>query len=229
MKKISLIAFITALTLGSILAANLNFGGFRLININFGKIKGTGTAKSESRDVSGFKAIKVRGALNIEVVAQKDFSISVEADDNLLEHIKTEIDNGTLEIWSEGRISPRTSIKVKISMPEVDAVDIAGASNVVVSNVKSDSIRVEVRGASKVKIDGEATNLKSEASGASKIDAENLVVENAEVEANGASKAIVQANNEIKADASGASKIYYSGNPKNIIEHSSGASSVKRK
>ena len=229
MKKIGLIVFITTLTIGSILAANSGFGNFRVININFGKIRGSGTSQSQSRDVSGFKAIKVRGALNVEITAQKDFSVAVEADDNLLEHIRTEIDNGTLEIWSEGKISPKTSINVKVSMPELNAVDIAGASNAVVSNVKSDSIKIEVHGASKVKIDGEATNLKSEASGASKIDAESLRVENAEVEANGASKTIVQAINEVKADASGASTIYYTGDPKNVTQHSSGASSVKRK
>ena len=229
MKKIGLIAFITTLALGSILAANFNFGGFQVVNINFGRIKGSGISKSELRDVSGFKAIKVRGALNVEVTAQKDFSVSVEADDNLLEHVKTEIDNGTLEIWSEGKISPKTSINIRISMPEVNSVDIAGASSAVVSNVKSDSIRLEASGASKIKIDGEATSLKSEANGACKIDAENLRVENAEVEANGASKTAVQVMNEVKADASGASTIYYSGDPKNVIQHSSGASSVKRK
>jgi hypothetical protein len=229
MKKIGLIAFITTLVIGSILAANSGFGGFRLININFGKVKGSGTAKSESRNVSGFKAIKVRGALSVEVVAQQDFSVTVEADDNLLEHVKTEINNDTLEIWSEGKFSSKRGIKVKISMTEINAVDVSGASGVVVTNVKSDSFRVEVSGASKVKIDGEATTLKSEASGASKIDAENLKVENAEVEVNGASKATVQATNEIKADASGASTVYYTGDPKHIEQRTSGAGSVKRK
>lgn len=229
MKKISLIVFITTLTIGSILAAKSAIGNFGLININFGKIKGSGTAKTETRNISGFKEIKVRGALNVEVVAQKDFSVTVEADDNLLEHVKTEIDNGALEIWSEGKISPKTKINVKVSMPEINSVDIAGASNAVVSNVKSDSIKVEASGASKIKIDGEAVSLKSEANGASKIDAENLRVENAEVEANGASKAIVQAINEVKAEANGASTIYYTGDPKNVTQHSSGASSVKRK
>lgn len=229
MKKISLIVFITTLTIGSILAAKSALGNFGLININFGKTKGSGSAKSETRDVSGFKSIKVRGAMNVEVTAQKDFSVSVEADDNLLEHIRTEIDNGTLEIWSEGRISPKTSIKVTVSMPEINGIDVAGASSAVVSGVKSDSLRAEATGASKIRINGEAVNLKSEASGASKIDAENLRVENAEVEANGASKTIVQAFNEIKAEASGASTIYYTGDPKNVSQHSSGAGSVKRK
>src|SRR5688572_29666659 len=112
MKKIGLIVFIAALTIGSILAANFSFGSFQIIK--FGKVKGSGTVKSETRDVAGFKAIKVRGAVNVEVSVQKDFSVSVEADDNLLENIKTEINGETLEIYSEGKISTRSKINVKI-------------------------------------------------------------------------------------------------------------------
>ncbi len=73
------------------------------------------------------------------------------------------------------------------------------------------------------------TNLESEASGASGIYADSLNVENADVEANGASKIVVSVNNELKADASGASSIYYTGEPKDLVSKSSGASSVKKK
>ena len=74
-----------------------------------------------------------------------------------------------------------------------------------------------------------AKELIADASGASTIDAENLKVENADVEASGASKATISATNDLKVDASGASKISYIGEPKNIKQNSSGASSVIKK
>ena len=196
---------------------------------NFSGIQGSGTSKIETRNVSAFTKIDVGGAINIEVSVQNDFSVEVRADDNLLANIKTEVSGNTLKIYSEDRISPKTRINVKISMPALEGVDVSGASSGVVANVKADSLELKASGASKIKIDGEAQSLKADASGASTIDAEGLKVADADIEASGASKATVSANNDLKVDASGASKISYIGEPKNIKQNSSGASSVTKK
>ena len=65
-----------------------------------------------------------------------------------------------------------------------------------------------------------------DASGASKIDAENLKVVNAEIDASGASGITIFVSGQLNADASGASKIVYSGNPTNVEKSASGASAV---
>ena len=225
MKKLGLLVFILALTIGLIFTSNCSFGGFD----NFTGVKGSGTSKTEQRNVTGFTRIDAGGAMNVEVDAQKDFSVTVEADDNLLQHIKTEVNGETLKIYSEGKISPTAKLNVKISMPAIEGLNLSGASDGKVTNVRADSLELKASGASEVMISGEAKTLEAEASGASAIDAENLNVEDANVEASGASKAIVSATNELKVDASGASKISYTGEPKNIQQNSSGASSINKK
>ncbi|HXG82909.1 MAG TPA: head GIN domain-containing protein [Pyrinomonadaceae bacterium] len=225
MKKFGLIVFGAALVIGVIFAGGCGFGGFT----NYKGIQGSGTVKSEARDVSGFTKIEASGAVNLDITAQKDFGVSVEADGNLLGHIKTEVDGDTLKIFPESGISTKNKINVKISMPEIKDLDVSGASTAVVSNISSDKLDLTASGASKIKIQGQAKDLSSDASGASGIDAENLTVENADIEASGASSATVSAANELKADASGASSIYYTVEPKNIKQNSSGASSVKKK
>ena len=225
MKKIGLLIFIFALAIGLAFSTNCSFGGFK----NFGGVQGSGTSKTERRDVSDFNKVDAGGAINIEVSVQKDFYVEVQADDNLLANIKTEVSGDTLKIYSEDRISPKTRINVKISMPEIEGLEVSGASSGVVSNVKADSLELKASGASKIKIDGAAGNLEADASGASTIDAENLKVEDANVDASGASSAIVSASNDLKVNASGASKISYTGEPKNIKQNSSGASSVTKK
>ena len=226
MKKFGFIIFAAALSVGLLFSANC--GGIGSMK-SFSGIKGSGTSKSEQRNISGFSKIEAGGAMNVEITAQGDFSVTVEADDNLLQYIKTETSGDTLKIYSEGRISPKAKMNVKITMPEVKGLDVSGASNAVVSNVKVDSLELNASGASKIKIEGESKDLDSDASGASKIDAENLRVENAKVKASGASSSIVSPSNELKADASGASSIHYTGEPKNVNQKSSGASSVKKK
>lgn len=225
MKKIGLIVFIFALSIGLVFSINCNFGSFSSLS----GVQGSGTSKSETRNLSGFTKIDAGGAINVEVAVQKDFSVAVEADDNLLTNIKTEVSGDTLKIYSEDRISPKTRINVVISMPELEGLDVSGASSGNIANVNADSLELKASGASKIKINGTTKELNAEASGASSIDAESLKVENADVEANGASKAIVSATNDLNVNASGASKITYVGEPKHIKQDSSGASSVTKK
>lgn len=224
MKKIGLLVFILALTVGFIFASSTSFGKFSLIK--FGKIQGSGVMKTEKRDLSGFRKIDAGGALNVEISIQKEFSVEVEADDNLLENIKTVVDGDTLKIYSKGRISTRNPMNVRITMPELSGLDISGASKANVVNVAADSLAVEASGASKVTINGSSKILNLDVSGASRVDAENLKVENADVDASGASSAAVVVSGQLKADSSGASRIVYSGNPTNVVKSTSGASSV---
>lgn len=228
MKKFGLFIFIAALSVGIVSALNCSVGNFG-ISIGFDSIKGSGNVQSEKRTVSGFNKVRAGGAIKVEITAQKDFSVEVEADDNLLPYIKTEVDGSSLKIYSEGRIKTKNPIRVRISMPELTGLDISGASSGTVSNVKAESLDLEASGASKISIDGEATTLVVEASGASKIDAENLRTQEAVADASGASKVIVSPSAKLKADASGASTVYYTGEPQSIDKRSSGASSVKQK
>lgn len=225
MKKMSLLVFVFALSAGLVFSTGCGFGGFS----NMSGVQGSGTSKSETRNVSGFTRIDAGGAINVEVAAQKDFSVVVEADDNLLTNIKTEVSGDTLKIYSEDRISPKTRINVVISMPALVGLDVSGASSGSVAGVKADSLELKASGASKIKIDGTAKQLNADASGASTIEAENLSVEDADVDASGASKTTVAATNDLKVNASGASKISYVGEPKSLKQNSSGASSVSKK
>jgi hypothetical protein len=189
-------------------------------------VKGSGVAASEKRDESGFKSVDVGGVFQVEITAQKDYAVEVSADDNLLQYIKTEVDGDTLRISTEKRINSQTPIIVRISAPNIEHVDASGASKVTVSDLKNSKFGLDISGASKVNLSGETAILTIDVSGASKIDAENLNSANASVHATGASKVTLNATEELNADASGASKISYGGNPKNVEKKSSGASSV---
>jgi hypothetical protein len=226
MKKLGLIIFILSLSIGISAALSCSFGNF---NNGGNSVSGSGNVRSENRDVSGFKEISAGGAVNLQINVGSDFAVEVEADDNILPLIKTEISGDTLKIFTEGRISPKNTIRVKISMPELVDLDISGASSAEAANVKTDSLKLNASGASKIKIDGAVKSLDADASGASTINAENLQTENADVDSGGASNVTVSPSGDLNAHASGASRILYTVEPKNIKQNSSGASSIKKK
>jgi hypothetical protein len=220
MKKFNFVGYVALLVISLFASCSLN---------NMGGIKGSGNVKTETRNVSGFKEIKAENAVNLEITVQKDFGLTVEADDNLLEHIKTEVSGGTLKISTKDNVSAKNKINIKISLPELTNLDLSGASTAKVSNVKTDSLKINASGASKIKIDGEVKSLEAIASGASGVDAEGLKTENAKTNASGASSITVSPTGDLDAEASGASTITYTGEPKNIRQNASGASSVKKK
>lgn len=231
MKKIGLIVFIFALIVGVVLSNLSSFGGFsgKLFSFNVRGEKGSGNITTESREVSDFKAIDVSGAFEVEIIVQKDFSIQVEADDNLLQFIKTEVSGDTLKISSEKSFKSNNPLKIRITAPDIDNLDLSGASKVNLVNLNNDSLSLDSSGASKIKIEGTTKTFTVEMSGASKLDAENLKAENVSVDSSGASSASVFVTNELKANLSGATNVVYSGNPKNVEKKTSGASSVKEK
>lgn len=234
MKKIGIIIFIVALIIGVTFANFFSWGKasakFFSFSVNFGGVQGSGNVQNEKRNVADFSAIDVGGVFDVEIVAQKEFSVEVEADDNLLQYIKTEVKGDTLEISTDKRISPKGgTIRIRISAPNIENLEVSGASKLSLTNLKNDSLKVDASGASKIKIDGETRNLEVELSGASRLDAENLKSENANVDGSGASNASINVSGDLKADLSGASKVTYTGNPKNLEKSTSGASSVRGK
>lgn len=229
MKKLGIIIFIIALFIGVTFASVFSVGGFTLKRFSFSffnGVKGSGNIKTEQRDVAEFKSVKVGGAIVVEITAQKDYSLEVEGDDNILPLITTEFDGDTLKIRSEKGYSTSTPIKVKISAPNIEDLDLSGASKVSIVNLDNESLNVDTNGASKISCEGKTKNLTVDMSGASNFDSEKLSAENVSVDSSGASKASVSVKDSLKAELSGASKVVYYGNPTNIEKTTSGASSI---
>jgi hypothetical protein len=95
-------------------------------------------------------------------------------------------------------------------------------------NLEVGTLNAEINGASKLTLDGKAAEGKIEATGASKINAIGMVFENLDVEATGASKITATVKNNLKAEASGVSRIEFAGNPKNEEINVSGASKIEK-
>lgn len=230
MKKLGIIAFVSALVLGIIIASVFSIGKFSLNLFSFNeKVSGSGNVQTADREVSGFTKIDVSGVFKVEVTLQRDFDVKVEADDNLLPFIKVEVDGETLEIESEKKLSSSNPIVVRVSAPNIEDLEISGASKIEVTNVNNDSLNIDSSGASKIKIEGITKNLTIDSSGASIIDADYLKAENALIDSSGASKINVFASNSLEADLSGASNVYYSGSPKHLKKKTSGVSCVREK
>ncbi len=233
MKRIGIIIFAVALVVGLVVTNMFSFGRvtdrFFNFQFNFGGVSGSGKVVTDKRDLAEFKSVEVGGVFVVEITAQKDYGVVVEADDNLIPLIRTEVRGGTLRIEADKRLSSKNPIRIRISAPDIDKLEISGVSNVTVGDLKNNALSLESSGASKVKLSGETAKLSIETSGATKVDAADLKTVDAEIDTSGASHVDVNVTGELRADTSGASKITYVGTPANIVKKTSGASHVTQK
>jgi hypothetical protein len=191
-------------------------------------VHGSGVMASEKRDLSGFTSIEAGGAVDLDVTQSDSYSVEVTADKSMLARVFTTVENGALKIeMKEGDFDflDNSTVHVKVSLPKLSSLHLAGASRGIAKNIITDKLSLEISGASKLQVNGTVAQLISEVSGASKLEAKELIAENAEVECLGASKAHIHANTTLKIDAEGASKVVYSGSPK-VTQEISGASNI---
>jgi len=215
------------------------------------RVKGSGHVITENRSISGFNNIDVSGAIDVYVRQDSSTSVKVEADDNILEYIEIHTDGSTLEIYTENniRLRPSNKIKVYVSNPNYKEIQVSGASSVRCENeitsadvlevglsgasegrleLNAPKISVHLTGASNASVKGKTKDFEGSASGASEIRGFDLLSENANVNASGASHIEIFASVKIDGDASGASSVNYKGNAQSNVGKS-GASSVNKK
>ena len=180
--------------------------------INAG-VKGSGKREVQKRDVASFTSISSMGAFNIEVVAQKTQSLEIEGDDNILPLISTEVSSNTLRIKNDQGFSVSEPIKIRISVPDLNALHVSGAGTIDIAGLKNDSFAIECDGAPTIKVTGTTKTVNINTNGAAKIDTHALRASTGVVESKGVSKIDVDVKDQLDVNISGPSTVTYEGDP----------------
>ena len=192
------------------------------------QVVGSGQRLREKREVAAFTSIKTEGAYEIKVVCQQALSLEVEADDNIMPLIKTDVSNGVLRIKSSRGYSVDHPIVIKIGAPNLEAINTSGAGTVEITGLKSDKFEIDSNGAPTIRVAGETGTLEIDANGAGRIDAHKLRAAKGTVAANGVTKIEVHASDELNVTVMGPASVIYSGDPK-VSKTVHGPGSVERR
>lgn len=193
-----------------------------------GEVIGSGQRQKQIREIAAFTSISTEGAYEIDFEAQKPLSLEIEADDNILPIITTDVSNGVLRIRSKTGFSVNQPIKLRITAPNLEGLSASGAGKIEVSGLQNEKFELDSSGAPTIKISGQTKALEINANGAGKIDAHKLRSLEADVKSNGVAKVEVFASEELKATVSGPSQVIYSGDPK-VTKSVNGPGSVEKK
>ena len=189
--------------------------------------KGNGNVVTEARPVTDFTALEVDGAFTINWT-NGPATFSITTDQNLIEFIRTDVEEGKLRISWVKPLKGTRGIKIDLASPALVKTQLNGAVRFTAANLSGTEYYLEANGASRVKLSGTVNAMSGEMNGASRLDAESLATRAMELSINGAGRAEVNATEILKVDISGAGKVTYLGDPK-ISQQIAGAGKVRKR
>lgn len=204
------------------------------LDVNIKVDQGSGNVITESRAVSGFDRVLLSGIGDVQIVQGDQEALLIEAEDNIVPEITTEVVDGVLEIgFARKNIVPTRPVRFTLSMRSVHGletkgvsnieadqlttdrldVSISGTGNVDIDSLTADRLNVNVSGAGNFQAEGVVNTQKVTLSGAGNFSGRQLQSSSADVTITGLGRVVVWATSALDVVISGTGSVDYYGNP----------------
>jgi hypothetical protein len=213
-------------------------------------IEGSGQIETESRPVSGFDAVNFSGSGELVITQGNTEALTVEADDNLLPYIKTEVRNGELFIGfdredGDAFYRPSQPVRFNLAVKDLRRAALSGSGSISMGELNTDRLTLEVSGSGNVRIDqlqapemtfnlsgsgqadlsGQVASQQIDISGSGGYRAGDLESERAALQTSGSASAVLWVNDSLDVEISGSGSVSYYGSP-TINSNVSGSGSL---
>ncbi len=184
---------------------------------------------SESRNVSGFEEVELQGVGNLSIQQTGSESLTVEAEEDVLPKIRTEVVNNRLIIGPKPNTSLLTTepINYRLTVKDLSALEVSGSGGVDAEGISTDELAVTITGAGDVKISGKANSQQVATLGSGDYRAGDLESKEVKVDVGGSGSAVVNVSDELNAEVSGSGSVEYIGDP-TVNQYVSGAGRVSK-
>ena len=211
-----------------------------------GILVGSGERVTENREVSGFDSVSLTGS-GVAIITQGGGeSLTIETNENVIEHITSEVRDGTLHLGTDeqgnaviGRITFTVGVdelkaaavagsgRVESESIETDSLDIrvAGSGSVNVGSLSADELSVRIGGSGGVEVAGKVPEQDIRIAGSGRYQAGDLLTETTVITISGSGKATLWTTESLDTDVSGSGSIDYYGNP-TVSSSSSGSGDI---
>lgn len=224
--KILAPAFLVCLALSSCIVVIDEDGS--TVRSHWSTERGSGTPATETRTVAPFARIRVEGSPDVEVTSGATQSVTVTADDNLIERLTTRVEDGVLVIGTKsGNYDFKCGPRIQVACTSLEGVSILGSSDLRASAIDADAFQVAIHGSGAAHLAGKAKRLDVSVSGSGDVRAFDLAVDDVTVSMSGSGSAHVRAAARISAAVSGSGDVRYRGTPKDVQRSISGSGTIE--
>ena len=203
--------------------------------------------RKEQRQVDSFTGVSAGSVFEVFLTQGSNYRLEVEAPEEHLPKIRTEVEGDVLTIEYDGRERNLRDLKVHITAPSFEYLHAGGASSMKGQNiltapamvlkvsgaasmdleVVTEHLSTELSGATGINVSGEATEHYLKAGGVSRVRAYGLETSYTDVNSSGTATVRITAKDKLTANASGTSTITVRGNPSDTDYSTSGTASVR--
>jgi putative autotransporter adhesin-like protein len=217
------------------------------------KVNGNGNMVTVERSTGDYDAVAVSGWFDVDLVDGNEGDITLNGEENLLEHIITEVKDGKLVIKVEKGYNLKPSswkegIRITVPVESINSVALSGSGDIVgkktikASNfktsmsgsgditlaVESNSVNASMSGSGDITLSGSTTNFDVTISGSGDIKAYELEADNVDATVSGSADIKITAKQKLKARVSGSGDISYKGNPEKVDTKTSGSGDISK-
>ena len=222
----------------TLLSGLIVLGSFLLSACGLSVLNGSGKIVSENRPVKDFDQISFSGMGDMYLQQGDEESLRIEAEDNLLPYIKSDVVNGSLRIYFDHNnlhfVHPTQPVRIYVGLKQVKSIELSGAVRMLSESLRGDTLHVDISGSGnmdlkqlevnelttkisgsgKCNIQGETNTQNIVISGSGKFDTRNLYSRDVNIRVSGSGKAQVNAEEQLDVHISGSGDVAYFGNPR---------------
>ncbi|PXX99187.1 DUF2807 domain-containing protein [Marinifilum breve] len=219
------------------------------VNAQFWGTKGNGIVKKQDREIGSFSAISSGSGIDVYLKQGDKESVTVEADENLLELIVTRIKGDKLVIKTEDPIRRAKKLNVYVTFVNVNEISVSSGSDLESSHLlkfedldisvssgadadlelKADNLTCSVSSGADANLSGTANSFYGKASSGSDLRAADLKAKVCKAKASSGGDVSVYASESIEASASSGGDVNYYGDPTKVNVSSSSGGDVSRR
>jgi hypothetical protein len=178
-------------------------------------VTGSGQVATETRSVSGFTAIDLAGSGEVTVEQGNAESLTIEADDNVLPRLTSEVSNSTLKLDKKPglTINRQSPIRYRVTVKDLTGIAVSGSGSIQAQEMPLRTLAVDISGSGTVEVSGSVVDQDIDVSGSGRYNAADLQSEKVTADISGSGEVTVVVSRELTVDISGSGTVTYSGDP----------------
>lgn len=196
-------------------------------------IKGEGPLVTEERALPEFHSVQSSVSAELILSRGKQKEVVIEAQQNILDHLKTQVRDGRLEIKFDENVGSHDGIKIHITSPNFREVALSGSGSARSENeLKGDELLVSITGSGSMdlqaryervsgnisgsgdmRLAGKGQYLDLRITGSGDIHALDFEAEQAKVNVTGSGDVEVDVEEQLEVSISGSGDLRYKGRP----------------
>jgi hypothetical protein len=193
-------------------------------------IRGSGNVVTTERNVTGFSRIQINLGADLALTQGNSESLTIEADDNLMQYIETKIDNGRLIISTPNNVSvtPSRFIKLNVDFSTLREIEILGSSNITANALDLDTLTIRFSGSGSTGLTGSVNEQIIVISGQATMHNFGLISNRVTVDISGNGTIEVNAEDTLNLTVAGMGIIRYTGDP-TISQQVNGSANISHR